>query len=168
MTRALIGAVLLFASWAQADDRKWYDRFELGGYVDVYYGFNTNQPLTRDNFMPGFGTAAKKHNQVTLNLATLELAMSDPVIVHLALNFGTSTEVLHAAEPTGTAIGPDVWKYVQQAYIGYRIPVGRGLTIEGGIFPSHVGIEVFPTKTTGTTRAPGWRRIRRTTRRGRG
>lgn len=139
--------MVLLASTAVADERKWYDRVELSGYVDVYFAFNTNQPLSRDNFFTAVqGTTAKKHNQFSLNLAAIDIAMSDPVIMHLALNFGSSTEVLHASEPDGTAIGPSVWKYVQQAYVGYKIPVGRGLTVEGGIFPSHVGLEVLPSK----------------------
>ena len=119
---------------------------ELGGYVDVDYAFNTNQPLTMDNFTASTGTSAKKHNQFALNLAALEVIATEPVIVHLVLNFGEGTEVLHVSEPGGA----EVWKYIQQAYVGYKIPVGRGLTVvEGGIFPSHVGFEVLPSRTTG-------------------
>jgi hypothetical protein len=140
---ACLGAL---AHGAEADERKWYDRIDVSGYVDVYYAFNTNQPLSYDNFIPNTGTTAKKHNQFSLNLAAVDISMVDPVIVHLVFNFGSGTNILHAEEPTGTAIGPGVWQFIQQAYVGYKVPIGRGLTIEGGIFPSHVGIEVFPSK----------------------
>lgn len=62
--------------------------------------------------------------------------MTAPVILHLQLGWGTATEVLHASEPAGDFAGAEVWKYVQQAYVGYKLPLGRGLTVEGGIFPS--------------------------------
>ncbi len=47
-------------------------------------------------------------------------------------------EVLHAGEPAGTAAGPNVWRYVQQASASFA----RGpLTLEAGIYPSHIGFE---------------------------
>jgi hypothetical protein len=80
-------------------------------------------------------------------MAALELAVEPrPVSLHLTLNWGTSTEVVHANEPLGHDIGPGVWKYVQQAYLGYRVPVLDGLLIEAGIFPSHTGFERLPTR----------------------
>jgi hypothetical protein len=134
------------AAKAAAEEKHWYDRFELGGFVDVYYAYNMNRPTSGDNYIPGEGTDGKKHNQFSLDLAAIELHVRAPIICHLVLNWGTATEVEHVNEPGGDFLGPEVWKVVQQAYLGYRIPVGRGLTVEAGIYPSHIGFEDFVSK----------------------
>lgn len=135
----LLGLVLTAGS--AAAEEHWYDRIEVGGFVDVYYAYNTNKPRSQDNFTESAGSTAKKSNQFSLNMAVLEITTVDPVIVHLALGFGTGIEVIAKDEPSGDFIGPSVWKYVQEAYVGYRIPLGRGITVEAGILPSHVGLE---------------------------
>jgi hypothetical protein len=147
MKRAWV-VLLLSASTtaAAAEELKWYDRFEFGGFVDMYYAFNTNRPASQNNFIPGEGTDGKKSNQFGLGLAALELHVKSPVIVHLVINYGTATEVEHVNEPTGDYIGPNVWKFIQQAYLGYKIPIGRGLKVELGIFPCHIGFEDFNSK----------------------
>src|SRR5438874_9751542 len=93
--------LLLPAGRAAAAAPHWYDQFQLSGYADVYFAYNTNRPTTDDNFVPGIGTTAKKHNQFSLNLAALEIDARTPIIVHLTLNFGPATEVVHVGEPKG-------------------------------------------------------------------
>lgn len=127
--------------------RPWYERLSVHGYADVYYGFNANRPLDGGNFIVGTGTTGKRANHLTLNLAALDVAADlSPVSLRLVVQYGSGQEILYAAEPRGTAIGPDVWKFLQVATVGYKAPLGRGLLIEAGIFPSHVGFEVFPSK----------------------
>lgn len=58
----------------------------------------------------------------------------------MALGWGSSAEVVHAAETD-----PDAWENVIQASIQYQTTVGRGLLIEGGIYPSHIGFETLAT-----------------------
>jgi putative OmpL-like beta-barrel porin-2 len=147
---------LVFALLAAAPgETHWYDRIDVSGYVDIYYAYNTNRPLTGASFIPGAGTSAKRANEFSLNLAALDVAMNptagQPVALRLVLNYGTGTEVLHQSEPAGMGIGSDVWKFVQQAYVGYLF---GWLMVEAGIFPSHVGFETFPSKENWTyTRA---------------
>jgi len=114
-------------------------RLKLEGGVDAYYGFNFNRPTDAANFIPGTGTSAKRHNEFSVNLATLGVSMDPaPVGLRLLVGYGTGMEVLHAGEPAGTAVGPDVWRYVQQASASFA----RGpLTLEAGIYPSHIGFE---------------------------
>jgi hypothetical protein len=147
---ALIAFCCMAANIAHAEekgvnraDKHWYDRFEVGGFVNVYYAVNTNTPDSHDNFIPGYGTTAKKHNEFSLNLAAIRLIMRDPFIVRLIVQFGPSTDLVHSGEPTGTNIGPDVWKYIQQAYLGYKFKIGRGLTVLAGIMPSPIGYEYY-------------------------
>lgn len=125
----------------------WFEAFELHGSVDVYYGYNFNRPIDGDNFTSGAGTTAKKANDVNLNLAAIELFHdAKPVGLHLILNYGTGSEVLYAAEPQGNAMGAQAFKLIQQASLSYRAPWGRGLLLEAGIYPSHIGFEVFPSQ----------------------
>jgi hypothetical protein len=121
---------------------------QLNGAVDVYVDVNFNGPPDHGNFLPGTGTTAKRANEFSVNLVSLELQKTpEPVGFHLWLVAGTGTEVEHESEIVGPGTGPQVWRYVQQASVSARIPVGRGLEIEGGIYPSHIGFEGFASQT---------------------
>ncbi len=121
---------------------------QLHGAIDLYVDANFNAPPDRENFLPGTGTTAKLANQFSLNLASIELVKApEPVGFHLWLVAGTGTDVEHEGEFVGPNTGSQVWRYVQQASISARIPWGRGLEIEGGIYPSHIGFEGFASQT---------------------
>ena len=59
---------------------------------------------------------------------------------------GNGADVVHAGEPTGEGTGRDVLRHVYQASVGYRAAIGRGVLIEAGIYPSHIGFESFLSK----------------------
>src|SRR5262249_12892718 len=44
------------------------------------------------------------------------------------------------------ASGPELWKYIQEAYAGYTVPVGTGLLLQMGLFLTPIGPEVVPIK----------------------
>ena len=122
-------------------------KLDLSGFVDVMYGHNTNRPADHANFFPGVGTSAKRDNEFAINLAQIDLVMKpDPVGFHLAVGYGTSLEVVHAAEVRGVATHPDVWRNLVRASIQYETGLGRGLDVEVGVYPSHIGFEAFQTK----------------------
>jgi Putative beta-barrel porin-2, OmpL-like. bbp2 len=129
---------------------------QLHGAVDVYADVNFNGPADHANWIPGVGTTAKRANELSLNLASIEVVKDpEPVGFHLWLGAGTAADVVHAGELVGPAAGPEIWRYVQQASVSARVPIGRGLLIEGGIYPSHIGFEGFPSQVNWTyTR--GW------------
>ncbi|KAF0247183.1 MAG: hypothetical protein FD167_3415 [bacterium] len=87
-----------------------FERTEVSGFVDAYYGYNFNRPdvgtnvTAFDNQLRNFDT---KHNQFSLNQAKLVLS-NVPSEDHrlgfrLDLNFGPATEIIHATEPGGAA-----------------------------------------------------------------
>ncbi|MBZ4417456.1 porin [Myxococcus sp. RHSTA-1-4] len=116
-------------------------RLRVEGGVDTYYGYNFNRPADSANFISGTGTTAKRHNEASINLATLGVRLEPgPVGFRVLLGFGTSVDVLHLAEPEGPAVGPDVWRFHQQASLFY---VTGPLTLEAGLYPSHIGLESF-------------------------
>ncbi len=122
-------------------------RLEIHGFVDGYFTWNTNQPADHANFFPGVGTSAKRDHEVALNLAQVSLELApQPVGFKLALGYGNATEVVHAAEVRGVATHPDTWRNVVQASMQWQTGLGRGLLLEAGVYPSHIGMEAFQSR----------------------
>lgn len=113
--------------------------YQLHGFVDGYSSYNANRPLDRTSFAAGAGTTAQRASEFRVNLAALDLTVDPkPIGLHVTLGWGTGIDALHAAEPF---LGP-----VYQAWASVRVPVGRGLVVDAGIFSSHVGFEGFFSK----------------------
>jgi Putative beta-barrel porin-2, OmpL-like. bbp2 len=120
-------------------------KIDVNGFVDTYFAYNGNRPADHTNFFPGVGTSAKRHDEASINLAQLDVALqANPVGFHLAVGFGTATEVVHAVEPAGPLVGPAVWEHVVQASVIYKAT--SKLVFEGGVYPSHIGFEGLATK----------------------
>src|SRR3954470_258982 len=83
------------------------------GFVDGYYAWNDNSPDNHENFVPGAGTTAKRANEFNLNLAAIDIVHDEgPVGFHFSAIAGNGADVVHAGEPRGTAIGPDVYRHI--------------------------------------------------------
>jgi hypothetical protein len=113
---------------------------EVYGLVDGYYGwaFNETNPQLR-NF-------DVNHNNFSLNY--VELALAKPVTDKSRAGFrvdfgaGDTADLVNSFEPGGT----NYLKYVQQAYVSYLVPAGKGLTIDFGKFVTPHGAEVIESK----------------------
>lgn len=115
---------------------------QIHGLVDVYASWNPNRPFDHTNFEPGTGTTAAKANELGLNLAALDVSLDPkPVGFHVIAVAGTGTDVVHAAE-----LHPNDVRHIYQASVSYNLNVGRGVVLEAGIQPSHIGYEVFFSK----------------------
>lgn len=120
---------------------------KVQAFVDTLFAYNSNRPLDDANFFPGVGTSAKRHNEFSINLAQVDVTLPpEPVGFKLSLGFGTAPDVVHGAEVRGIAAHPDVWRHVVQASVQWQTKVGRGLLLEAGVYPSHIGMEYFQTK----------------------
>jgi hypothetical protein len=122
----------------------------LGGYTEIFYQWNFNQP---ENGITNYRGFDNRHNSVTISNAVLDVAgTAGPVSARLALQFGHTPESYYQSEPAeppsagAGATGAQVWKFLQQALIGYRAPLGRGLLFEGGIYLSPIGPESMAIK----------------------
>jgi hypothetical protein len=115
---------------------------ELSGFVDAYYGYNFNHPGV-DTQLRNFDT---KSSQFSLNLAKVVLEKKPVADSRLGfrtdLAIGPATEIVHASEPGGS----EVFKNIQQAYLSYLAPAGKGLQIDVGKFVTQHGAEVIETK----------------------
>lgn len=140
---AAVAAPAPAADAAQASEfPSFFRNTEVTGFVDVYYGYNHNHPPF-DNQLRNFDT---KPNQFAFNMFELALEKKptedDRVGFRTDLDFGPATEIVHAYEPGGE----DVFRHVEQAYVSYLAPVGKGLQIDAGKFVTPAGAEVIETK----------------------
>jgi hypothetical protein len=113
---------------------------EVYGLVDGYYGwaFNKVGPALR-NF-------DVNHN--SFSLSYVELAIGKPVTEQSRAGFradfgaGDTADLVNLFEPGGV----NYLKYVQQAYVSYLVPAGKGLTVDFGKFVTPAGAEVIESK----------------------
>jgi len=116
----------------------------MSGFVDLYYGQNFNNPVSRNNTLRSFDVAS---NQFALNLVELVVDKAPEVTnsrtgYHLALGFGQAINAVNGSDPGG--LGFD--QYLKEAYFSYLAPVGKGLQVDVGKFVTPHGAEVIETK----------------------
>jgi hypothetical protein len=118
---------------------------KISGYVQANYQINFNFP---DNLVTAYRGFDNRANSFTVEDAVLA-ADGRIGVVHtfLALQVGNAPASYYLSEPNlpaGAGVGPsgpDLWRIIQQAYLGATVPVGRGLAVDAGIFLSPIGIE---------------------------
>lgn len=122
----------------------------VGGYVEGYYQWNLAQPANGITHLRGFDN---RHASFTLQNVLLDASgRLDKVAAHLALQVGHLPDTYYAAEPASpgafgaNASGPAQWKYLQQANVAWQAPLGRGLTLDAGLFLSPIGPEGMAVK----------------------
>lgn len=110
----------------------------FSAFADGYYAYDFNRPAALDR---GYTTQAARHNEFNINLAYVDATLTGPTIRgRFAAQFGTSVQANYAAEPRlGTLSGPDVSRFIQEAYVGYR--VASTVWLDGGVFFSPFGSE---------------------------
>ena len=108
---------------------------QLHGLADVDYAYASQGG--HQSFPYGAGTTAPRANEFDLNAAALELLLDPkPVGFHLTLAYGSGVDVLHASESR-------VFANVYEASVSWNIDA---LTLEAGVYPSHIGYEGFFSK----------------------
>ncbi len=133
----------------------------LTGFVDTYYGVNSNQPVVPASSLTALGGHLSGlrswdglNGSFTLNMLQLALdkppdAKSSRVGYHVALAFGSAMNTLNNSEPQGprhNLLGSGWDQYLMEAYFSYLAPVGKGLQFDVGKFVTPHGAEVIPTK----------------------
>ncbi len=118
---------------------------KLDGYVEVDYAYNFNRP---SNGITNFRGFDNRHDTLTLSNAVLGATVEhESLNGRVALQIGHTPSTYYLGEPVSPGASgaattdASTWKYIQQAYVGWKAPVGRGLLIEAGIFLSPIGYE---------------------------
>ena len=130
----------------------------LSGFVDVYYGYNSNQPASHTTALRNFDI-----NSAQFGLNMLELVADKPVSTdtgrvgyHVALGFGQAMNLVNSSEPSAplTPGTPGLLvttetnfdQYLKEGYLEYLAPIGKGLQINAGKFVTPAGAEVIESK----------------------
>lgn len=124
----------------------------LSGFVDVYYGYNANQPASRNTSLRNFDVES---GQFGLNMIELVADKSpDPaashVGYHVALGFGQAMNLVNASEPAAPASAAasltetNFDQYLKEGYLEYL--AGKKLQINFGKFVTPAGAEVIESK----------------------
>jgi hypothetical protein len=134
--------VLILTAQAVADPAVTVD-----GYVEAFYQYNFNRPSNLITAYRGFDDRA---SSFTIQNAVLDVTgTTGAVSTRIALQVGHAPASYYGAEPryqgqAGTgASDPELWRLIQQAYVGYT--AGK-LRTEGGIFLSPIGLEGIAVK----------------------
>ena len=116
----------------------------LSGFIDTYYGYNSNHPFTRANNLRNFDVFT---NQFGLNMIELvadkSVDTTNRLGFHIALGFGQAMDIVNsAAGPNELSFA----QYLKEGYLEYMAPVGKGLQVNVGKFVTPNGAEVIETK----------------------
>ncbi len=120
------------------------------GYVEAYYAYNFNRPSNGITNYRGFDN---RHNTFSLANAALGANLeAGPIGGRVTLQVGSTPSTYYMSEPGlpgaggASASNTELWKYLQEAYVSYKAPIGRGLLLQLGLCASPIGYEVFAIK----------------------
>jgi hypothetical protein len=122
------------------------------GYVEASYSYNFNRP---SNGITNFRGFDNRHNTFTLDNVAIgaNWQAGDSVSGRLTLQVGNTPSTYYGLnEPSlqgangANASSSELWKYIQEAYVGWRAPIGDGLLVQFGLFLSPIGIETMAIK----------------------
>ena len=116
------------------------------GYIEGFYQYNFNRP---SNGLTNYRAFDNRSNSFTLANVALGAAWeAGPVVGKLVLQVGHTPSTYYGLnEPSSpgssgaNTSNAELWKYVQEANVGWKAPVGRGLLLQLGIFLSPIGPE---------------------------
>jgi hypothetical protein len=121
-----------------------FKQTQVTGYVDGYFGYDTNRP---QNQIVGLRGVTTNHDSFQLNAAKLSFNKPTSGLKTLGYRFdlayGPLADSFHSYEPVAGQQG--IIKNILQAYMSYVVPIGKGLTVDVGKFTTFVGAEVFDT-----------------------
>ncbi len=120
----------------------------LSGFVDVYYGYNSNQPIGRTSAFRNFDINSGQFglNMIELVADKAPDATASRLGYHVALGFGQAMNIVNSTEPGQFATESNFDQYLKEGYLEYLAPVGKGLQINVGKFVTPAGAEVIETK----------------------
>jgi hypothetical protein len=133
---SLIIIQLLWATaWAQVQNSGMTDQSDsaemgkimIAGYVDVYYGFDFNNPASKQR---PYAVTAARHNELNINLAYLEIRyQGERVRARFLPGIGTYINDNYASEP-GTL------KNLVEAYAGIKLSSSKNIWLDAGVLGS--------------------------------
>ncbi len=130
----------------------------LSGFVDVYYGYNSNQPANHTTALRNFDINSGQFGLNMIELIADKATSTDNRVgYHVSLGFGQAMNLVNGTEvaspnvPGQTPTSPpstitNFDQYLKEGYVEYLAPAGKGLTVDFGKFVTNAGGEVIETK----------------------
>lgn len=119
--------------------------FTLGGYAETFVQVNFNDPSNGITHLRGFDN---RHGTFTISNVALDANWSDEKLLgRVVLQVGHTPSTYYLSEPSAAgadganASNRELWKYLQQAYTGYRFGPSGAHTLAAGLFLSPIGPE---------------------------
>jgi hypothetical protein len=120
------------------------------GYVEASYSYSFARPSNGIVNLRGFNN---RHDTMTIENAAAGATWEyGSVGGKLLLQVGNTPSTYYLAEPVFAGAGganastPELWKYIQEAFVTWKAPVGNGLLFQAGLCVSPIGAEVIPAK----------------------
>jgi hypothetical protein len=109
----------------------------LHAFVDAYYAFDFNEPVSGNRGLMGNGQthiySHNRHNEFAINQALIRASYSgNRIRGAFSLQAGTYPQANYAKEPA-------MFRNIYEAYAGYGIT--ENLFVDAGVFASHIGFE---------------------------
>lgn len=121
--------------------------WQYGGFVDVGALFSSNLPSNR--LFRNRGTTPRV-GEAILNMATAYIkkapAESSRAGLELTVQGGEDAKLFGFSATAPNIGGADVLLHLGPANVSYLAPIGRGLTLQGGIFSSLIGYDSLSAK----------------------
>lgn len=144
MIRMRLALALLLTSIPAAADTQ----IAIGGYLEALYQAHFQNPSNQVTNLRGFDNRSRTFT--LSNVALDAKGEHGSIATRVVLQIGSTGSTYYTAEPdlgaqgTTAASNGDVWKYIQTATVTAELP--HAVTIEAGLLPSPVGLEVIPIK----------------------
>ncbi|MFA6233512.1 MAG: outer membrane beta-barrel protein [Bacteroidota bacterium] len=136
---ALFALIILSSAALHAQDARWYESVEMQGFLSTSFIYNLNTPASGEN---GFRIFDRHHNSFNLDVFQLVLKRDAAKAGEAGFRFdGIVGQIPMYTASSGLFGGQNI--DVLQAYARYIVPVGSGLTLDGGKFLTHMGYEVI-------------------------
>jgi hypothetical protein len=125
-----------------AEDKPSGPLWHYGAYLDVSYILNFNFP---ENHLWRTRTTAFRHNEFAPNMALTyvrkDATESSRWGTELGVQGGYDSQNFAFLPGEREVSGADTLRHIHRANVSYLAPIGKGLTITGGLFNSLIGYE---------------------------
>ena len=123
---------VLYTNNVEAQNADSTAQIEISGYIDTYYGYDNNQPVSGNR---SYAVASARHNDFALNLAMLDIKYtSQRVRARFAPGFGTYMNTNYAAEQGSL-------RNIVEASAGVKLSAKKEVWLDAGVINSPLGYE---------------------------
>ncbi len=138
MLAMLSGSTHVYAQ-DSSKPKPWYENITVNGFLSSSYSYNFNKPDARKNQLRVFDVEDNSFNVDVVELSIKKDAAT-PGEAGFRFDLTAGSSIPRVARSSGLNIGD---LDLQQMFVTYIAPVGKGLRFDFGKFVTHLGYEVI-------------------------